>query len=182
MRHILVAIDEDPFAEHVILAAGQLAKVTQASITVCHVMPEYIYRDIVHQQRGERENISSTYSASFDFYFRTQQALDDAYRENTLFTIDQAMAQAKEAAEMAAIPLDKMGIKYETTGLVGQPSQELVACAHRLDADLIVIGFEALHGLQKLRALGSVARALLEHAPCLVLTVPLDHATSNADI
>jgi nucleotide-binding universal stress UspA family protein len=91
------------------------------------------------------------------------------------------MAQAKEAAEMAAIPLDKMGLKYETVGLVGQPAQELVACARKLESELIVIGFEALHGLEKLRALGSVARALLEHAPCLVLTVPLDHATTNTE-
>jgi len=177
MKHILVAVDEDPFAEHVVLEAGRIAQ--KVGAPVCHVMPEHVYRDIVHSQVVDRPTPSMAYTVSMDFYFRSREAWETNLGDRYRFTIEQAIRQAEEAAETAAQPLKQMEVDYDAVGLVGQPAQELVALARKLGSGLIVIGFEALHGLGKLRALGSTARAVLEHAPCPVLTVPLNHATAE---
>jgi nucleotide-binding universal stress UspA family protein len=69
-----------------------------------------------------------------------------------------------------AAAFDKAGLVAE--GLVedGNPAHRLVEAAVNWDADLIVVGTHGHSGLGPV--IGSVARAVLYHAPCSVLVVP----------
>jgi nucleotide-binding universal stress UspA family protein len=52
----------------------------------------------------------------------------------------------------------------------GHPADRIVAAAEALDADHIVVGSHGLTGLERF-LLGSVSRAVVQHAPCSVLVV-----------
>jgi nucleotide-binding universal stress UspA family protein len=53
---------------------------------------------------------------------------------------------------------------------VGKPAHEIVRAAKDWPADMIVIGSHGRHGLQR-ALLGSVAEAVMRHAPCPVLVI-----------
>jgi len=57
-----------------------------------------------------------------------------------------------------------------TTVVFGEPGEEIVAAARRLNADLIVMGSRGLKGISRM-VLGSVASHVLHHAPCPTLVV-----------
>jgi nucleotide-binding universal stress UspA family protein len=57
---------------------------------------------------------------------------------------------------------------------VGKPASEIVRTAKEWQADLIVIGSHARHGIPR-ALLGSVAEAVLRHAPCPVLVIRSIH-------
>jgi nucleotide-binding universal stress UspA family protein len=53
---------------------------------------------------------------------------------------------------------------------VGKPASEIVRTAQEWRADIVVIGSHARHGVQR-ALLGSVAEAVMRHAPCPVFVV-----------
>jgi nucleotide-binding universal stress UspA family protein len=53
---------------------------------------------------------------------------------------------------------------------VGKPASEIVRTAKEWPADMIVIGSHGRHGIQR-ALLGSVAEAVMRHAPCPVLVI-----------
>ena len=53
---------------------------------------------------------------------------------------------------------------------VGKPASEIVRTAKEWPADIIVIGSHGRHGIQR-ALLGSVAEAVVRHAPCPVLVI-----------
>lgn len=62
---------------------------------------------------------------------------------------------------------------------IGEPATHIVECAHRLAADLVVIGTHGAGGFEHL-VLGSVAEKVLRKSPVPVMTVPpRAHATSS---
>ena len=63
------------------------------------------------------------------------------------------------------------GVDVEVLVEVGQPAREILACAERRPADLIVMGTHGVGGFEHL-VLGSVAEKVLRKATCPVLTVP----------
>ena len=63
------------------------------------------------------------------------------------------------------------GVEVETLATAGEPVHEILACAERLPADLIVMGTHGVSGFQHL-VLGSVTEKALRKASCPVLTVP----------
>ncbi len=64
----------------------------------------------------------------------------------------------------------RQGVSVQALATVGHPEQEIVAAAESLHAWMIVIATHGRTGLR--RALfGSVAEAVLRHAPCPVITV-----------
>jgi len=52
----------------------------------------------------------------------------------------------------------------------GKPASEIVRTAKEWPADIIVIGSHGRHGIQR-ALLGSVAEAVMRHAPCPVLVI-----------
>ena len=72
---------------------------------------------------------------------------------------------------MVLVELTAAGIHAEDAVADGNPAHRLVEAAVNWDADLIVVGHHGRSGLERL-LVGSVARAVLYHAPCSVLIVP----------
>jgi nucleotide-binding universal stress UspA family protein len=88
--------------------------------------------------------------------------------------------QHEELARKTAAGLKKAGLQTENEVNDGNPAHRLVETAVNWDADLIVLG---THGRSGLGAplVGSVARAVLYHAPCSVLIVPTpNHRSATA--
>jgi len=73
-------------------------------------------------------------------------------------------------ARSTAAALDKAGLVAEGVVEDGNPAHRLVEAAVNWDADLLVVGSHGHGGLGPI--VGSVARAVLYHAPCSVLVVP----------
>lgn len=64
------------------------------------------------------------------------------------------------------------GVKaYPKTTIDGNVAQEILVLAKKKSVDLIVIGSQGLHGVAKIKSLGSVSRKVSEHAFCPVLIV-----------
>jgi nucleotide-binding universal stress UspA family protein len=144
MDRILVAVDEDALADKVATTAATLAHQLGAAAVICHVMSEEQYRKIEEQQ----------------------------LRDEKAYSVSHAEEDAHAVAAAAASHLHAAGIEYEVVGIVGEPAPTIVSLAQKKDADLIVMGFEGLHGLGRLRALGSVSRAVMEETRRPVLIVP----------
>ena len=62
----------------------------------------------------------------------------------------------------------------------GNPAREITALAHRIGADLIVMG---THGRSMMARLfhGSIAEKIIDHAPCPVLALPPDTIVEAPD-
>ena len=146
MKRLLVCVAADPQAERTVRTAGRVAKAMNALAIVLHVMPETVYHHIEEEQIRDRAPHPITYS--------------------------EAAERARLIAEEAARVLESFGVVYETRGRVGSPAEEILKAAQEEQVDLIVMGFEQLHGLGKVRALGSVSRRVLENTHLPVLIVP----------
>ena len=71
--------------------------------------------------------------------------------------------------------VDRLDVEQQNRWLVwGNPKQEIVELADKLQADLIVVGSHGRHGLTLL--LGSTANAVLHHACCDVMAVRIRDA------
>jgi nucleotide-binding universal stress UspA family protein len=77
----------------------------------------------------------------------------------------------EKLAQETAAGLRSAGLKVEAEVQDGSPAHRLAEAAANWDADLIVVGHRGRSALQRL-FVGSVARAILYHAPCSVLIVP----------
>jgi nucleotide-binding universal stress UspA family protein len=84
---------------------------------------------------------------------------------------DDLLAEAREhAAGVIAEWRPKLAPGAPTLTPEGHPAEEIVAAAKAWPADLIVIGSHGRGGLGRV-LLGSVAEAVMRHAPCPVLVV-----------
>ena len=82
-----------------------------------------------------------------------------------------SMHEHQEAlSRNTAADLEKAGLVAEGVVEDGNPAHRLVEAAVNWDADLIVMGTHGHSGLGPV--IGSVARAVLYHAPCSILVVP----------
>lgn len=90
------------------------------------------------------------------------------------------MLQDAAEAELRAAARHLAGLRAPIAcrAVVGAPSDEIIAAAARLRADLIVMGTHGRRGLSHL-LLGSVAERVLRTAPCPVLTVRLPPARAR---
>jgi universal stress protein A len=86
---------------------------------------------------------------------------------------DSAVATRHERDELARSmkrQLVAAGLRAEVDAREGDAATEILAAARDAKADLIVMGTHGRTGLARL-VLGSVARNVLQHAPCSVLIV-----------
>ncbi len=83
---------------------------------------------------------------------------------------NQAVLETKLLLERASASLGKMGIRPRVHFRLGDPVQEIVACAREVRADLLVLGTRKHRGAKRF-LLGSVSAQVVEQAPCSVLIV-----------
>lgn len=93
-------------------------------------------------------------------------------------SLPQVVANFDSDAEAALTALDLAVAELRNAGLnargmvkVGDPSRAIVALARELEVALIVLGTNGRKGAERLLQ-GSVAEAVLMHAPCGVLIYP----------
>jgi nucleotide-binding universal stress UspA family protein len=157
MKRILIAVNEDPIAARVVEFAGRLAQETHAALDVCHIISRQSFESLQESIKWQR-NTDET------------------------FTYSQAEDQARAIASALAEGLRPFKLTWHAYGRVGDPASEIVNLAEEIQADCITLGFEGLHGIGKLRALGSVSRAVLEQTTLPVLVVPALKAATTESI
>jgi nucleotide-binding universal stress UspA family protein len=115
--------------------------------------------------------IASWYKASITA-FHVLERVVPSIEGISLDRVRRDVALFFEGAEKAVVPVEVMLDS-------GNPANQIVDCAARLPADLIVMGTHGTSGFEHL-VLGSVTEKVLRKAPCPVLTVPpLARATSQ---
>jgi nucleotide-binding universal stress UspA family protein len=67
--------------------------------------------------------------------------------------------------------LQESGVPFETILETGNATSKIIDAAKSRKVEMIVIGLQGLHGLNRIRSLGSVSRRVLENAPCPVIVV-----------
>lgn len=156
-RHILVALDDAEITPTVLRWAQYLGTRFKATVTAVHVVSSAILSHV----------LSADASTSDDQVF-------DHARVSREFG-DESDRWVKSLLDTG---LDRHHVNSEV--LFGDPAQEIVAAAERLNTDLIVMGSRGAGSVGR-RVLGSVAAAVLRAAPCPVLViseveVPLESA------
>jgi nucleotide-binding universal stress UspA family protein len=142
MKQILVAVDEHPHSEQIVDAAIQLAKATSAKILLIYVV--------------------------------SNKAPPAGYRESEVD--DRAVDFTKDEYLRAVGPLlqrmEKAEIPYEGINSIGNPEEQIIKTAKTKDVDYIVVGTRGLRRLNRVRAIGSVSRSVIENSKVPVLAVP----------
>ena len=108
-------------------------------------------------------------------YIRPPGALLGMMSSSSIDAIKKITASAKkETSQMLASQVSKCrakGIKSESKVLSGNITEAILKYAKQKKTTLIVIGSQGLHGIQKIRILGSTSRKVSELANCPVLIV-----------
>ncbi|MEA5604895.1 universal stress protein [Nostoc sp. UHCC 0252] len=162
-KKILVALDRSEIGQQVFEEALSLAKLTQASLMLVHVLsPE------------EEGSPYVPMVSNFDYYpgltsqsFELYQKQWDTFKNLGIQMLQSFCAQASTA-----------GVTTEFTQNVGNPGRVICDLAHSHNADLIVMGRRGHSGLMEL-FLGSVSNYVLHHALCSVHVVHLSVATKK---
>lgn len=152
---ILVALDQSEPSSQVFEQAVALAKVTNASLMLLHVLvpfgneyPGIGYQGMDGMFLGGRAETVQLYLSQWKI-------------------LEQEGLKWLRSREAEAI---KAGVEPEFRQSIGDPGRIICTLAQTWEADLIVVGRRGLFGLSEL-FLGSVSSYVLHHAPCSVLTV-----------
>lgn len=108
-------------------------------------------------------------------YIRPPGALLGMMSPSSIDAIKKITASAKkETTQMLSTQVSKCrtkGIKADSKVLSGYTAEAIAKYAKQNKVTLIVIGSQGLHGIQKLKILGSTSRKVSEIADCPVLIV-----------
>jgi nucleotide-binding universal stress UspA family protein len=144
MKEILVAIDGSKHSARIVDYASDLAKSTSAKVVLVYVMPE------VSIPPGYKE------------YADVERLDPSSYFD----------AVGKQVIKDMGERIEKKGVKFEGVYEVGNPAATILDKAKSREAIFIVMGVHGLHGLARIRALGSVARRVIENSSIPVVLVP----------
>ncbi len=108
-------------------------------------------------------------------YIRPPGALLGMMSSSSIDAIKKITTSAKkETSQMLASQVSKCrakGIKSESKVLSGNITEAILKYAKQKKSTLIVLGSQGLHGIQRLKILGSTSRKVSELANCPVLIV-----------
>lgn len=156
-KKILVALDRSEIGQHVFEEALGLAKLTQASLMLLHVLSPEEEGSPYVPMLSNLDYYPGLTSQSFELY----QNQWDTFKNQGIQMLQSFCAQANTA-----------GVTTEFTQNIGNPGRIICDLARNYDADLIVMGRRGRSGVMEL-FLGSVSNYVLHHAPCSVHVVHL---------
>jgi nucleotide-binding universal stress UspA family protein len=161
INKILVALDRSELSKQIFEQALALAKVTQASLMLLHVLST--------EEEGS-PNVPIVYSgySALNYYSAVSSQTLEVYQE-------QWNAFKHESLEMLqsfCAQADIAGVTTEFSQNSGSPGRSICDVSHNWGADLIIMGRRGNTGLKEL-FLGSVSNYVLHHAPCSVYIVHL---------
>lgn len=150
INKILVAVDRSDRNKSVFDAAVSLAKTTDATLMLLHI--------IVEDEPGYPVLPTYAYYPMVDDHnYELYQAKLAEYKQWGLDFLQNLTRKATE-----------LGIETEYTQLTGNPGRTICELADNWSADLIIVGSRGLKGLKEM-FLGSVSNYVTHHAPCSVL-------------
>jgi nucleotide-binding universal stress UspA family protein len=143
MPEILVAVDGSDYSEKIVEYACELAKKLSLEIALIYVSK---FPDLVEQYLGIG---GIEPSAKGEPYVKV----------------------AENVTSKLAEVVRKKGILVEVILETGNPADKIITVAAFRKSTMIAIGLRGLHGIERIRSLGSVSRRVLEGAPCPVMVV-----------
>ncbi|MBN3873466.1 universal stress protein [Nostoc sp. JL33] len=156
-KKILVALDHSEIGQQIFQEALGLAKLTQASLMLLHVLSPEEEGSPYGLMLSNLDYYPGLSSQSFELY----QNQWDTFKNQGIQMLQSFCAQATAA-----------GVTTEFTQNIGNPGRIICDFAHSYGADLIVMGRRGRSGVMEL-FLGSVSNYVLHHAPCSVHVVHL---------
>ncbi|MEH1999975.1 MAG: universal stress protein [Nostoc sp.] len=156
-KKILVPLDHSKIGQQVFQEALGLAKLTQASLMLVHVLSPEEEGSPYVSMLSNLDYYPGLSSQNFELY----QNQWDTFKNQGIQMLQSFCAQATAA-----------GVTTEFTQNIGNPGRIICDFAHSYGADLIVMGRRGRSGLMEL-FLGSVSNYVLHHAPCSVHVVHL---------
>ncbi|MDG6995324.1 MAG: universal stress protein [Nitrososphaerota archaeon] len=148
MNEILIAVDGSKKSKKVVEAGCDLAKSLSAEIMLVCVgkLPETGPNGLVEFSRTER--------------------FPDAYA----LYLQQLSTQITDELTKC---VEEKGMKCKAVNKTGNPAKVILDLASKNKVQMIVVGLTGLHGLGRMRSLGSVSRRVVENAKCPVVVVPV---------
>jgi len=147
MNEILVAVDGSKHSFKIVDVACEIAKSLSTGIVLVYVM---------HLQDQEPEGIRA---------FEKAEQYPDAYA-------DYLQDLGEEVTSKLSDTITKAGVQVRSVTPSGNAAAEILDVAEVDKVKMIVVGVKGLHGLSRIRSLGSVARRVIENSSVPVLTVP----------
>ena len=146
-RHVLAPTDFSAHAEHALQRAVAIARRYGARLTLLHAVEEALaYGDIYEPMSGG-----------------LGYPLVDT--EVTRLNMESAQRQLEKLADSLDLPVVQVEVA------LGSPRDAILSYAEAQQVDVLVMGSHGRRGLARL--LGSTTHAVLNDAPCEVLSVPL---------
>lgn len=152
---ILVALDNSQLSQQVFDRAVYLAKATDASLMLLHVLSPFDEYYLKTGFPGAESGYPILYTQTASRYMKQWEEME---KEGLLWLkslVQQAIA---------------VGVKAEFSQNLGDPGQKICKLAISWQADLIIMGRRGRTGLSEL-FLGSVSNYVLHHAACTVMVV-----------
>jgi nucleotide-binding universal stress UspA family protein len=154
-EHVVAAVDESPFAEHVLRVAGRLARLHEIPLTILHVL--------------------SPVAGAYQRVIRTAKQVvgggtDRPSRSSLSPAVPPAVSPRKTRWLLELGRAHDVVGRDSTEVAMGDPTREITNTATERDAALIVVGARGSDQAPE-RSLGSVARELLTRAPVPVLAI-----------
>ncbi len=154
-RKILVALDQSPSRTLLLDHAVDLAKATNATLMLLHVLSAYEEGSPGLPVRTYHTYYPLVDSAAWDTYQKRWEAYE---------------ANGREELRRFAEEAQQQGVPAEFTQTAGDPGRVICDIAASWGADLVIVGNRGRTGLSEL-LLGSVSSYVMHHAPCSVLVV-----------
>jgi nucleotide-binding universal stress UspA family protein len=144
---LLLAVDGSNHSLKVAAYASELAKSLSSKILLVSV---------VNLPSKEPEEIAA---------FEAVERYPDAFAEYLTKVSEEVTSKIRGV-------LEKSGVESRTITPSGNAAQQILEIAEAEKVKLIVIGLKGLHGLGRVRSLGSVARRVIENSTRPVVVVP----------
>lgn len=146
MDEYIVPLDGSEISGKVVDYAASEAKTHGAKVVLMHVVPHLTlppeFREYAARERLDTPRLEYLHTIGREILSKFAQKLTDA------------------------------DVKNETLVESGHPPERILKVAELRNAALIIMGFVGFHGLDRIRALGSVSRKVMEESKRPVLIVP----------
>lgn len=150
-KNIIVPFDGSKFAKNALEEAIRISKMTGGTIYLCTVI-----------------SISNIVPPGSLLGLMKKASTGELQRK----MMRSAKIAAKKMGDAQVDHCKSKGVKAQFTMIIdGYVSEEILRFSKKKRADLIVIGSQGLHGIEKIKTFGSVSRKVSELAHCPVLIV-----------
>jgi universal stress protein A len=159
VQNILVPIDYSEYSQQALQWGASLAEKYGAKLLLLHVIPRSV--EEVFPEGGAFVSPTSSFHE-----VKTPDAQPSSRQPLIIDLVDTAYTELHDFAAKHLKDTTPEQVKIA----VGTPTEEILRLAREEQVDLIVMGTHGRTGVRHL-LLGSVAEAVVRHAPCPVFTV-----------